>query len=143
VNEEGHIKLSDFGLSRVLLDHRKQRARLTPDWARTPGQIRSLSSDFALSAQKKPRGSQGSHTPPTPAAGMLPYGSHSGIAIPPTPSGRTPRLPLRSRTAARPSRVFGTPDYIAPELLLGTGNGPAVDMWSLGVCAFEFYTGVR
>lgn len=22
------------------------------------------------------------------------------------------------------------------------GNGPAVDMWSLGVCAFEFYTGI-
>ena len=52
------------------------------------------------------------------------------------------RLPLHAAPAPLDRPVLGTPDYLAPELLLGTGNGPAVDMWSLGVCAFEFATGV-
>jgi len=36
----------------------------------------------------------------------------------------------------------GTPDYLAPELLLGTGHGPEVDWWSLGAIVFELITGV-
>ena len=37
---------------------------------------------------------------------------------------------------------MGTPDYLAPELLLGAGHGPEVDWWSLGVVAYEFVVGV-
>ncbi|XP_076284518.1 serine/threonine-protein kinase greatwall [Lasioglossum baleicum] len=39
-------------------------------------------------------------------------------------------------------RILGTPDYLAPELLLKKGHGSAVDWWALGVCLFEFCTGV-
>eukprot|EP00048_Salpingoeca_helianthica_P007667 m.113533 g.113533 ORF g.113533 m.113533 type:complete len:1245 (+) comp14393_c0_seq2:179-3913(+) len=39
------------------------------------------------------------------------------------------------------SQVLGTPDYIAPEVILAQGYGPAVDWWSLGVIAYEFLTG--
>lgn len=38
--------------------------------------------------------------------------------------------------------AIGTPDYLAPELLLGTGHTPAVDWWSLGCILFEFVLGV-
>lgn len=38
-------------------------------------------------------------------------------------------------------RAVGTPDYLAPELLLGTGHGPEVDWWALGAILFEFITG--
>lgn len=35
----------------------------------------------------------------------------------------------------------GTPDYLAPELLLGTGHGAEVDWWALGAILYEFVTG--
>mmetsp|Transcript_120594 Transcript_120594/g.352244 ORF Transcript_120594/g.352244 Transcript_120594/m.352244 type:complete len:173 (-) Transcript_120594:290-808(-) len=37
--------------------------------------------------------------------------------------------------------VCGTPNYMAPEVLAGTGHARAVDWWSLGVVAFELMAG--
>ncbi|KAF5747100.1 serine/threonine protein kinase IRE4 isoform X1 [Tripterygium wilfordii] len=36
----------------------------------------------------------------------------------------------------------GTPDYLAPEILLGTEHGYAADWWSVGIILFEFITGI-
>jgi len=35
----------------------------------------------------------------------------------------------------------GTPFYVAPDVLLGTGYGPAVDMWSVGVLIYVLLSG--
>lgn len=39
-------------------------------------------------------------------------------------------------------QVFGTPDYLAPEVILRQGYGRAVDWWSMGIILYEFLVGV-
>lgn len=75
--------------------------------------------------------------------------NHGTEIVPKTPKNtnniNTPfRTPKSVRRGARLSneRILGTPDYLAPELLLKLGHGPAVDWWALGVCFYEFMTGI-
>ncbi|XP_072507890.1 serine/threonine-protein kinase greatwall isoform X2 [Notamacropus eugenii] len=55
---------------------------------------------------------------------------------------RTPKSVRRGAAPVDGGRILGTPDYLAPELLLSNSHGPAVDWWALGVCLFEFLTGI-
>lgn len=75
--------------------------------------------------------------------------SHSDEVFAPRASVTTPvcsvssverRTPKVSRGGQQ--RLLGTPDYLAPELLLGQEHGAPVDWWALGICLYEFMTGL-
>eukprot|EP00339_Tiarina_fusa_P016014 CAMPEP_0117007500 /NCGR_PEP_ID=MMETSP0472-20121206/7360_1 /TAXON_ID=693140 ORGANISM="Tiarina fusus, Strain LIS" /NCGR_SAMPLE_ID=MMETSP0472 /ASSEMBLY_ACC=CAM_ASM_000603 /LENGTH=220 /DNA_ID=CAMNT_0004709291 /DNA_START=1619 /DNA_END=2278 /DNA_ORIENTATION=+ len=40
------------------------------------------------------------------------------------------------------TEVVGTPDYLAPEVLLGLGHSYPVDWWALGILLYEFLVGI-
>ncbi|KAG8377757.1 hypothetical protein BUALT_Bualt08G0066200 [Buddleja alternifolia] len=49
---------------------------------------------------------------------------------------------LNTDTVDGHQSAVGTPDYLAPEILLGTEHGYAADWWSVGIVLFELITGI-
>ena len=48
---------------------------------------------------------------------------------------------LSKKTAEKATTFAGTPEYIAPEILLSVGHSYSVDYWSLGIVLFEMLAG--
>ncbi|KAJ1438696.1 Serine/threonine-protein kinase, active site [Sesbania bispinosa] len=96
IAHDGHIKLTDFGLSKV-------------------GLINSTD-DLA--------------GPAVSGTSLL------GEDEPPVFTSEDQRERRKKRSAV------GTPDYLAPEILLGTGHGYTADWWSVGVILFELLVGI-
>ncbi|CAK9142824.1 unnamed protein product [Ilex paraguariensis] len=92
IAHDGHIKLTDFGLSKIGL----------------------MNSTDDLSGSEA-----------------------NEITLSDTDSPLNPHRVNRSRRSA-----VGTPDYLAPEILLGTEHGYAADWWSVGIILFEFICGI-
>eukprot|EP01114_Cavostelium_apophysatum_P017666 TRINITY_DN5304_c0_g1_i3.p1 TRINITY_DN5304_c0_g1~~TRINITY_DN5304_c0_g1_i3.p1 ORF type:complete len:1047 (+),score=344.11 TRINITY_DN5304_c0_g1_i3:221-3361(+) len=123
VGHDGHIKLTDFGLSKEGLSINRfamyEQMYSPTDVLATPD-----SSSFSNDYENFSPG----NSPPNNSS---PFSS---------PSVR--RADRMGGTAATRRYSFvGTPDYLAPEVILGTGHGPEVDWWALGVIMFEFLTG--
>ncbi|CAN6859416.1 unnamed protein product [Brassica oleracea] len=55
--------------------------------------------------------------------------------------GRVPQH-SQGRDCRKKHEVVGTPDYLAPEILLGMGHGKTADWWSVGVILFEVLVGI-
>ncbi|KAH9607453.1 hypothetical protein KSS87_019350 [Heliosperma pusillum] len=97
IGPDGHIKLTDFGLSKVGL----------------------INSTNDLSG------------PSVSSSDFL------GEENPGSMLDQPPREKERQKHA-----VVGTPDYLAPEILLGMGHGASADWWSVGVILFELLVGI-
>ncbi|XVF12359.1 hypothetical protein REPUB_Repub08aG0110200 [Reevesia pubescens] len=95
IGQDGHVKLTDFGLSKVGL----------------------INSTDDLSG---------------PSLGS------SGFLEDDEPK----ELASIKREQRQKHSVVGTPDYLAPEILLGMGHGATADWWSVGVILFELLVGL-
>ncbi|KAJ9553232.1 hypothetical protein OSB04_017277 [Centaurea solstitialis] len=92
IGPDGHIKLTDFGLSKV---------GLTEDLSGTSDSRISIYTDDEVTTE-----------------------------------------PSSSLSGEQCQAVVGTPDYLAPEILLGVGHGATADWWSVGVILFELLVGI-
>eukprot|EP01117_Protostelium_nocturnum_P007674 TRINITY_DN2755_c0_g1_i2.p1 TRINITY_DN2755_c0_g1~~TRINITY_DN2755_c0_g1_i2.p1 ORF type:complete len:1006 (+),score=271.24 TRINITY_DN2755_c0_g1_i2:746-3763(+) len=103
LGHDGHIKLSDFGLSKyALYDNFLTEENFD---------LTSSMNDLYLS--------------PAPS--------------PPASPNINKKIPIQNRRYS----LVGTPDYLAPEIILGkTNHDYAVDWWALGVVLYEFLVGI-
>ncbi|KAF5194963.1 kinase, partial [Thalictrum thalictroides] len=97
IAHNGHVKLTDFGLSKVGLIN-------STDDLSGP----TVSGTAFL-------GEEGSQTTPEQS---------------------------QKREHRQKQSAVGTPDYLAPEILLGMGHGATADWWSVGVILFELLVGI-
>ncbi|EGN93017.1 RIM15, response regulator receiver [Serpula lacrymans var. lacrymans S7.3] len=178
IDQHGHLKLTDFGLSRIGLLGRQTREgqmglrpRTRYDSRSRPPSIDSayLSSPL-LSAEILGGASYfNQRTHSVPRVGTSPYqlltddvgessGSESLSNFLPRRNTKTGDSPLPSfatelttdlrshsggGTPPGEQKFVGTPDYLAPETILGLrGDDASVDWWALGVITYEFLYGI-
>lgn len=74
----------------------------------------------------------------------------AGIPLVGAPSAMPPSRPRHASSSKRNTRKksayhtygrCGTPDYLAPEIILGVPHGPPVDYWALGIILYEMLVG--
>ncbi|KAG0792088.1 hypothetical protein G6F16_004230 [Rhizopus arrhizus] len=177
IDQNGHLKLTDFGLSRIGFLDRRVRDELT-------------TAAFSDTQQPTSPAPSRSGTPPqspadqiTSPTGTIYRHSYFSLLFDPksgtsTPSGVNPAInenafmsgassetrhhrrhlsnvlpeslnSTHSRNSKKPfekssgpRQAVGTPDYLAPESILGTGQDSMVDWWALGVICYEFLFGI-
>ncbi|KAF9413408.1 hypothetical protein BGZ94_000735, partial [Podila epigama] len=70
-----------------------------------------------------------------PASSMSPKVSHGNSPLIP------PSFLLNDLKEEEPEKCVGTPDYLAPECVLGVNQDVMVDWWALGIICYEFLYG--
>ncbi|KAG6869321.1 hypothetical protein C0993_000074 [Termitomyces sp. T159_Od127] len=176
IDQHGHLKLTDFGLSRIGLLGRQTRVNQPGrQLARYCSRSRPPSMDsaylsspmiYAESAtaagssyfpQRTNSGSRAANSP-YPMDDVESSGSESLSGLYSRRSMKATDSPLQSfateltnellshsngGTPPGEQKVVGTPDYLAPETILGLrGDDAAVDWWALGVITYEFLYGI-
>ena len=124
IDINGHIKLTDFGLSRVGFIGRRAVGIGDPTAVK---QIRSNSPNLM-------EDTPGIRSYMTRRESVASIGASDSHVF---GSRLTEKL-----DSSVGKRMVGTPDYLAPESILGLGQGISVDWWAVGVILYEFIVGI-
>ena len=166
ISADGHVKLTDFGLSRYgLIGDDQQGQDVTVfNTVFMPPDVQEAFSAIA-DMQHCPSPSPDDHEPSSdgdaPALADAPAtATTNSTSVTATATATAATVATAAAAAAAAAlaasgddknfaaasrqrhSVVGTPDYLAPEVILGTGHDQGVDWWALGVICYEFLTGV-
>lgn len=158
IDSHGHLKLTDFGLSKMGLLNR-QIGGPRPPYLRGTSLRAVVTSKSSMSSNDLPMLSP--ESVPVPSASQTGASYFPQLADSPSAddssgsesNGPIPRH-MRHRpnttgssdagtsSGAEPPRFVGTPDYLAPESILGgSTDDRMVDWWAVGVVLYEFLFG--
>ncbi|KAF8897682.1 hypothetical protein BD779DRAFT_1492082 [Infundibulicybe gibba] len=176
IDQHGHLKLTDFGLSRIgLLGRQTRENQMARRHTRYSSRSRPPSMDsaylsspliytdvtaggsyFNQRTNSVPRLGSSPHLPPTDDVSE----SSGSESIYNRRNAKNSESPLQSfateltndlrshsssasGTPPGEQKFVGTPDYLAPETILGLrGDDAAVDWWALGIITYEFLYGI-
>ena len=145
IDQHGHLKLTDFGLSKFGLLGRQTHPASASDAGGAPGERSSITwaqapASPSSSAAPGAQGAKDAASRPVPlaSAGDSPHAIFDAESN--TSEAFTSSIALGAE--AKVKRVVGTPDYLAPESILGVGMDDfGVDWWAVGVILFEMLFG--
>ncbi|KAF7301813.1 Serine/threonine protein [Mycena indigotica] len=163
IDQHGHLKLTDFGLSRIgLLGRQTRESQLGRPVTRHGSRSRPPSMDAAYLSSPLIHADYNNGAPHMYTDDVSESsGSESLAGIHLRRAVKSNDSPLQSfatelttdlrshsnsQSSSTPpgeQKVVGTPDYLAPETILGLrGDDAAVDWWALGVITYEFLYGI-
>jgi serine/threonine protein kinase len=131
IDKTGHIKLTDFGLSSIGLIDKNIDTDPTSEVRKRLNGVDLGSSSTGTTNTTSSKTSPRKREEDSPKAATANNNNSSSLNA--SSSGKV-RKKLYSGV--------GTPDYLAPEILLGIGHSYPVDWWALGVILYEFLAGL-
>ncbi|PVV02178.1 hypothetical protein BB560_003380, partial [Smittium megazygosporum] len=128
IDQHGHLKLTDFGLSKLGFLGRTEKS--TTSYKGPLVENNSSSSKLSTPVlDPESEFKNAIHVCKSPA--ISEYIKESSRST----------SPLHEKSIEN-KKIIGTPDYIAPESILGSQVGEAVDWWALGIMCYEFLFGI-
>lgn len=133
----GHIKLTDFGLSKIGL------MNLTTNFFEdNSNSLASSASASSSSFSANPAAAAATAAASTAAAAAATGAAGGNAGLSASASASVSDLFMKSHYCKEfnDKQICGTPQYLAPEVILRQRYGKPVDWWSMGIILYEFLT---